>query len=147
MHCVAVASFTEDVLDVMQPVAPKQLTRMLSPPRAQQSVAQEDPKYKGRVVVIATEGTRAGQAIVHWAARNMLEKRDHVHVLRVHSKSGANTSTAAPSSQGLGEGLQQPTVFCASLHTNWTLTISAVTVHCFFARLAYDRDRLSIALC
>ena len=76
---------------------------MLSPPRAQQSVAQEDPKYKGRVVVIATEGTRAGQAIVRWAARNMLEKRDHVHVLRVLPKSGANSGAAAPATQGLGK--------------------------------------------
>ncbi len=117
LHSTTTLSLTEYVLPVMQPVAPKQLTRMLSPPRSQQSVAQEDQKYKGRVVVIATEGTRAGQAIVHWAARNMLEKRDHVHVLRVHSKSGAsNSSTAAPSSQGIGERSQQPTVLCTLLH-------------------------------
>ena len=91
-----------------QAAAPKQLTRQLTPPRVQQSVAQEDPKYKGRVVAIATEGARAGRAIMHWAARNLLEKRDHVHVLRVLPKSGGGSGSgnAAPTTQSLGETLQ-----------------------------------------
>jgi len=111
-------------------------------------VAQEDPKYKGRVVVIATEGTRAGQAIVHWAARNMLEKRDHVHVLRVHSKSGASSSsTAAPSSQGIGERSQQPTVLCILLqytHHLLVLLYAAMAVHCCCVRLAYTVTVLTL---
>ena len=70
-------------------------------------MAQEDPKYKGRVVAIATEGARAGRAIMHWAARNLLEKRDHVHVLRVLPKSGGSSSNAAPATQSLGEILPE----------------------------------------
>jgi hypothetical protein len=93
-----------------QAAAPKQLTRQLTPPRVQQSVAQEDPKYKGRVIAIATEGSRAGRSIIQWAARNVLEKRDHVHVLRVLPKSGSNSGSAAPATQSLGETLQALTL-------------------------------------
>ena len=54
-------------------------------------------------MAIATEGARAGQAIMHWAVHNLLEKRDHVHVLRVLPKSGSGSGNAAPATQNLGE--------------------------------------------
>ena len=105
LHCLFLPPMTvSQCATCAQAAAPKQLTRQLTPPRVQQSVAQEDPKYKGRVVAIATEGARAGQAIIHWAAHNILQKRDHVHVLRVLPKSGGGGGNAAPSAaQSLGE--------------------------------------------
>lgn len=74
----------------------QQLTRALSPPRGRLATIQDEPTpMKPLRVAVVTEG-RAGPEIMRWAARNLLQPADEVHLLHVLAKSDRNAGGAVP---------------------------------------------------